>query len=158
MNKLIPLLLSGVLLVGAAGCNNGADTSADAPSSTTASPTPPAASSAQDTKQDAASEVRQDQANADIRAREQRNNATGGDTDRAAGDLQSEVRSKLEVNIKGSQLTVDADKDGMVMVSGTVPKEADKAKIETLAKEIKGVKSVKADQVTVAPASTKKSP
>jgi osmotically-inducible protein OsmY len=158
MNKLIPLLLSGVLLVGAAGCNNGADTSADAPSSTTASPTPPAASSAQDTKEDAASEVRQDQANADIRAREQRNNATGGDTDRAASDLQSEVRSKLEVNIKGSQLTVDADKDGMVMVSGTVPNEADKAKIETLAKEIKGVKSVKADQVTVAPASTKKNP
>jgi osmotically-inducible protein OsmY len=46
----------------------------------------------------------------------------------------------------------------MVMVSGTVPNQADKAKIETLAKEIKGVKSVKADQVTVAPASTKKNP
>ncbi|WP_445240908.1 BON domain-containing protein [Microcoleus vaginatus] len=80
----------------------------------------------------------------------QRNNVTGGDAIRADGDLQSEVRSKLEVNITKGALTVDA-KDGLVTVGGTVPNETDLAKIEPLAKEIKGVKQVNVTAV-VAPA------
>ena len=75
---------------------------------------------------------------------------TGGDTIRADGDLKSEVRSKLEVNITKGALTVDA-KDGAVTVGGTVPNQTDLAKIEPLAKEIKGVKTVNVT-ATVAPA------
>ncbi|WP_373538144.1 BON domain-containing protein [Microcoleus sp.] len=144
MNKLTPFLLSGILLFGAAACTDGAKTSADAPNSTTTTEnatSPPAAATVQKTQSDATSEIRKNQANSDIRAREQRNNVTGGDAIRADGDLQSEVRSKLEVNITKGQLTVDA-KDGVVTVAGTVPNEKDLAKIEPLAKEIKGVKMV----------------
>ncbi len=150
MNKLTPILLSGILLFGAA-CSDGAKTSADAPNSTTENRTsPPPAETVQKTQGDATSEIRKAQANSDIRAREQRNNVTGGDAIRADGDLKSEVRSKLEVNITKGALTVEA-KDGAVTVGGTVPNQTDLAKIEPLAKEIKGVKTVNVT-ATVAPA------
>ena len=151
MNKLTPILLSSILLFGAAACSDTAKTSADAPNSTTENTTsPPPAETVQKTQGDATSQIRQNQANSDIRAREQRNNVTGGDAIRADGDLQSEVRSKLEVNITKGQLTVEA-KDGLVTVGGTVPNQTDLAKIEPLAKEIKGVKQVNVTAV-VAPA------
>ncbi|MEG4206092.1 BON domain-containing protein [Microcoleus sp. Pol7_A1] len=151
MNKLTPILLSGILLFGAAACSEGAKTSADSPNSPTENTTtPPPAETVQKTQGDATSDIRKNQANSDIRAREQRNNVTGGDATRADGDLQSEVRSKLEVNITKGTLTVDA-KDGVVTVGGTVPNETDLAKIEPLAKEIKGVKTVNVTAV-VAPA------
>jgi hyperosmotically inducible periplasmic protein len=151
MNKLTPFLLSSLLLFGAAACSEGAKTSTEAPNSTTqTTASPPAAESVQKTQGDATSDIRKAQANSDIRAREQRNNVTGGDAIRADGDLQSEVRSKLEVNITKGQLTVDA-KDGVVTVGGTVPNQQDLAKIEPLAKEIKGVKSVNVTAV-VSPA------
>jgi len=151
MNKLTPILLSGILLFGGAACTDGAKTSADAPNSpteTTASPPP--AETVQKTQGDATSQIRQNQANSDIRAREQRNNVTGGDAIRADNDLESEVRSKLEVNITKGQLTVEAE-EGVVTVGGTVPNQTDLAKIEPLAKEIKGVKQVNVTAV-VAPA------
>ena len=151
MNKLTPILLSGLLLFGVAACNDGAKTSADAPNSTTENRTsPPPAETVQKTQGDATSDIRKAQANSDIRAREQRNNVTGGDAIRADGDLKSEVRSKLEVNITKGELIVEA-KDGLVTVGGTVPNQKDLAKIEPLAKQIKGVKQVNVT-ATVAPA------
>lgn len=153
MNKLTPFLIGGILLFGAVACSEGAKTSADAPNSATTTASPPAAETVQKTQGDATSDIRKAQANSDIRAREQRNNVTGGDAIRADGDLKSEVRSKLEVNITKGQLTVDA-KDGVVTIGGTVPNQQDLAKIEPLAKEIKGVKTVNVTAV-VAPATAK---
>lgn len=150
MKKLTPFVLSGFLLMGGFACQNPAKTGADAPNNTNVSPTAPDASAQQTTQNDAQSEVRKDQLNSDIRAREQRNNATGGDADRAEGDLKSEVRSKLEANIPKSRLAVDAE-DGNVTVSGTVANQQDLSKIEPLAKEIKGVTAV-VNKATVAPA------
>ena len=141
MKKIATVMLSSVLLLGAVACSQGEKTSADAPNNPTQPTQAPATESVKETQQDAASQVRRDQLNADIRAREQRNNITGGDTDRADDDLESEVRSKLEANIQRGQLTVDAE-DGVVTVGGTVPNQQDLAKIDPLAKEIKGVKSV----------------
>lgn len=150
MNKLTPLLLS-VLLLGVVACeNNVARTTGAAPASTETPVAPPDTEKAQEIQADATSDVRRAQANADIRAREQRNNVTGGDTKRTDGDLQSEVRSKLEVNLPAAKLVVNA-KDGLVTVSGTVPTQQQLAKIEPLAKEIKGVNTVNVTAV-VAPA------
>src|SRR4028118_1423738 len=128
MNKLTPILLSGILLFGAAACSEGAKTSADAPSSTTENTaSPPPAETVQKTQGDATSDIRRAQANSDIRAREQRNNVTGGDAIRADGDLESQVRSKLEVNITKGQLTVEA-KEGLVPRRGRRPNQHDTAK------------------------------
>ncbi|WP_026734402.1 BON domain-containing protein [Fischerella sp. PCC 9605] len=151
MKKFIPLLISGVLVVGAAGCETASRTSTNAPSNTEENVNAPATETAQENQQDATSEVRKDQIESDIRAREQRNNITGGDADRADADLESEVRGKLEANLPASQLTVESE-EGVVTVAGTVPTQEQLNRIPTLAQEIKGVKSVDAKNVKVAPA------
>ncbi len=139
MKKIVPSLLSGLLVAGLAAC--AAKTSSDAPNSTANNGQPPAASTANTNKNDATSNTRLNQLNSDIRAREQRNKAGGDQLERADSDLKSEVRDKLEANIPKSNITVDA-KDGTVTVSGTVPTQNDWNKIDPLAKQIKGVKGV----------------
>jgi osmotically-inducible protein OsmY len=144
MKKLTPFLITTVLIFGVAACDNNATSrsSTEAPANTKEVVETPSPEATQAAKEDAQSELRRRQLNADIRAREQRNNVTGGDTDRAAGDLASQVRSKLEANIPNGLLTVDAVENGTVTVSGTVTNNQQLAKIEPLAKEIKGVKNV----------------
>ncbi|MEM9923266.1 MAG: BON domain-containing protein [Cyanobacteria bacterium P01_D01_bin.50] len=147
MNKLTPFLLSGVLMLGAAACDT-ARTSSDAPISIDGQVKNPR--NVEETKEDAASEIRQDQLNADIRAREQRNDLLGDQTERADSDLESEVRAKLEANIPRAKLTVDAE-DGVVTIVGTVPDQKEYETVEPLAKEILGVKAVKTDVKVVTP-------
>ncbi len=144
MKKLIPFLLGGVIMLGAASCQNPEKTSSSAPEAPTAAVSTPDKNTVQADTKDAQSDVRKAQLNADIRANEQRNNAANGGSNANRNDdqLKSEVRSKLEANIPGGQLTIDA-KDGAVIVGGTVLKQDQIAKIDTLSKQIKGVKSVK---------------
>ncbi len=153
MKKIALLLLSGVLIVSAAACNN-AKTTSDAPNSTDNNGQVPKAENAQTAQSDATSDVRKKQMESDIRAREQRNDAGGDQMKRADGDLESEVRTKLEANIPNGKLTVNA-KDGAVTVAGTVPVQAQLAKVEPLAKEIKGVKSVAVKATVAAPVEKK---
>ncbi|MBW4607457.1 MAG: BON domain-containing protein [Hassallia sp. WJT32-NPBG1] len=151
MKNLLGLLIGGFLVVGAVSCSEPPSrTSADAPDSTKENVNAPTKEASQTTQTDATSDTRERQIESDIRAREQRNNVTGGDADRADADLESEVRGKLEANLPASQLTVDA-KEGDLTVVGTVPTQEQLSKIPTLAQEIKGVKSVKVN-AKVAPA------
>jgi hypothetical protein len=153
MKKLTSFLISGLLLVGAAACSNTAKTSGAAPDNTNAPIKPPTAETVKNDQQDAQSITRRNQLNSDIRAREERNNAFnhGKDTNRAEDNVANEVRSKLEANIPNGQLTVAANKDGAVTVTGTVPYQAQIAKIQPLARQIKGVKSVDVKAVVVKP-------
>lgn len=141
MKKLASLLLGSALLFGGVACTNNARTSPEAPDTTSNVGEPPESAEAQDIQNDGTSDLRRRQLESDIRAREERNDMTGGDLDRADGDLESEVRSKLEANLPASQLTVEA-KDGTVTVSGTVPTEPQLGRIDPLAREIKGVQNV----------------
>lgn len=153
MKKLTAFLLSGFLLVGATACSQEAKTSANAPDAKDTNVKAPDTETAKTNQNDATSDVRRAQANSDIRAREQRNNVGGDPLARADGDLESEVRSKLEVNIPASSLTIKA-KDGVVTITGTVPTQEQLDKIQRLAMEIKGVKSVDV-KALVAPAQPK---
>ncbi|WRH67593.1 MAG: BON domain-containing protein [Planktothrix sp. GU0601_MAG3] len=150
MKKLTSLLMGSFLLLSTIACGNVAKTSTGAPSGSNQTAETPTVESAQAAQKDAKSDLRQRQLNEDIRAREQRNNITGGDAIRADSDLESEVRSKLEANLPASQLTVTA-KDGLVTVSGTVPTQPQYDRIDPLAKEIKGVGQVVVN-VAIAPA------
>jgi hyperosmotically inducible periplasmic protein len=150
MKKLIPFFLSSVLLAGVAACQDSSKTSADAPSDINNSTNEPSKKTAQSTQGDATSDTRKAQIESDIRAREQRNNTDGGDTERDNDDLESEVRGKLEANLPASRLKVDAE-DGTVTVTGTVPTQEQLNKIPTLAQAIKGVSGVKVN-AKVAPA------
>lgn len=153
MKKLIPFLLTGVLMFGATACSEGDKTSANAPDSTANNGKVPDANTVETNKNDAQSGVRKAQVESDIRAREERNKVAGDPLKRADGDLASEVRGKLEANIPASSLTIAA-KDGTVTISGTVPTQEQLNKIEGLAKQIKGVTSVNV-KATVAPATPK---
>jgi osmotically-inducible protein OsmY len=150
MKKLTPFLISTFLLLGAAACQDNAKTTVTAPEANE-TPAKQAADTTQAAKEDAQSQLRRRQLNADIRAREERTQTTKGDTKRATTDLASEVRSKLEANIPRSQLTVNAAENGTVTVSGTVTNPEELAKISPLAKEIRGVKDVIV-KATVVPA------
>jgi osmotically-inducible protein OsmY len=149
MNKLNHLLILTLLVFSAVACQNPSKTTVSAPNPNQP-PEVPNAQTTQAAREDAQSEVRRNQLNADIRAREQRNNAGGGGTTRTAGDLASEVRSKLEANLPDAQLTVNTVKEGTVVVSGTVNNQEQLAKIQPAAKEIKGVRDVVV-RVIVAP-------
>lgn len=153
MKKVTAFLLGGFLLMGATACSQEAKTSANAPDAKETNVEAPNAETAQTNQEDATSPVRRAQANSDIRAREQRNNVGGDPLARADSDLESEVRSKLEVNIPASSLTIKA-KNGVVNITGTVPTQQQLDKIQRLAMEIKGVKSVDMKAI-VAPAKTK---
>lgn len=154
MKKFIPLLLSGALVLGAAACQDTSKTSSDAPNTTNETATvPPSTESAQETTKDATSETRQAQISSDERARDQRNQAVGNPEDISEDDLESKVRNTLETNLPASQLTVAASDEGAVTITGTVPTEQQLSEIDTLAKEVKGVKSV-TNKATVLPATT----
>lgn len=150
MNKLATLLLSSTLLFGAVACDT-ARTSADAPDSVdegVSAVEDPA--QVEDTLDDATSEIRQEQLDSDIRAREERNDVFGEQEVRDDSDLESEVRAKLEANIPRSKLTVDAE-NGVVAIVGTVPSEKEYETIEPLAREITGVDDVNIE-VEIVPA------
>ncbi|WP_013320247.1 BON domain-containing protein [Gloeothece verrucosa] len=150
MKKIATVLLSSVLLVGAVACQDVSKTSSDSPDSPQASPSAPTQDTVKDSQEDAQSQVRRDQLNSDIRANEQRNNAfNGSDQQRSDDQIETEVRSKLEANIPKSQLAVEAEK-GVVTINGTVPDQQDIQKIDPLAMQIKGVKSVQ-NKATYAP-------
>jgi hyperosmotically inducible periplasmic protein len=149
MKKLMTLILGSTLLFGAVGCDV-ARTSGDAASTVNDDPVVEDATETQETNEDAKSEIRQDQLNSDIRAREQRNDIAGDQTVRDDSDLESEVRAKLEANIPQSKLTVEAE-DGNVAIVGTVPNQEKYDTIEPLAKEILGVNNVTLDVKVVPP-------
>jgi osmotically-inducible protein OsmY len=137
----LSILLSILLMLTVSACN-AAKTSSDAPNTTDTNGKVSSSKNDKATQDDAQSKIRRNQLNADIQAREQRNNMGGGElTKRADGDLSSEVRSKLEANIPLGKLTI-ASKNAVVTVSGVVKKQNDLDKIRPLAMEIKGVQSV----------------
>lgn len=144
MNKsMILMLISSILLLGTVGCDV-SKTSSESANTVNDDPVVEDATETTETVEDSKSEVRQDQLNSDIRAREERNDIAGDQTVRADADLESEVRAKLEANIPSAKLTVDA-RDGDVAVVGTVPNQEEYETIEPLAKEILGVNNVTLD-------------
>jgi hyperosmotically inducible periplasmic protein len=151
MKKAIALFTSSILLISLVACTDAKKTSNLAPESTKDNVEVPNAQEAQSSQEDATSETRRRQLNADIKAREERNNALnqGVAENRANNDIASEVRSKLEANIPASALVVEA-KDGIVTVTGSVPTQEQFNKIPKLAQEIKGVQSVNVKAVVAA--------
>lgn len=140
-NVLQSLLLSIALAATMSACSTTSKTAENAPSSTETGKVGETGN-VKTNQDDAQSDIRKKQLEADIRAREQRNNIGGNPQARAASDLASEVRSKLEANIPKSKLTVEANDDAAVTVSGSVTSQEQLKKIAPLAQQIKGVKNV----------------
>lgn len=154
MKKVVPFLFSCFLIIGTAACHSPAKTSSRAPDRTDVTTKITDREATDAATNDAQSQIRRQQLNADIRAREERNNWAGGDEQKNPTDLASQVRSKLEANLPNSHLAVEAAKDGTVYVTGTVANSSQFGKVAPLAREIKGVSFVEM-KVTVANANTK---
>lgn len=142
MNKITLLILGSLLMLGSVACSDASKTTSSAPDNTAKSGEGLDKSTAQSNQADATSETRRKQLDSNVRANEQRNNAVNdGSAARNDTQIKSEVSSKLEANLPASQLAIDA-KDGVVTVSGTVVAQDQVAKIDKLAREIKGVRDV----------------
>jgi hyperosmotically inducible periplasmic protein len=121
MKKLIPFIISGVLVIGAVGCDSGTK-NAEAPGTTNE-----AAAPAKEASQTTTGKA-----------------TTASTTKVAETGLAGEVSKKLKDSLPGSNLSTEI-KDGVVTVKGTVPSEAELKKIEPLVSKLKGVKSVKVE-------------
>jgi hyperosmotically inducible periplasmic protein len=132
MKKLIPFLVSSVLLVGAVGCQQDASKTSDGGATTDA----PAnkVKEAASTTQTAAQKTGATANNAKTKVA----NATGG--------VKTIVKNRLEEKFPGSKLDV-TEANGVVTVKGTVPNAETLKKIEPAIKEYKfqGVKTVKVE-------------
>lgn len=150
MKKIFSILLGSALLFGAVACTDGARTSGNAPSETEEVGED---LQTQENAEDATSETRQAQIESDERAREDRQNTFGDDADAEVSDddIESSVRNSLETNLPTSQLLVDSE-EGVVTVAGQVASTEDLEKIETLTKEVQGVKSVEVKAQVGSPA------
>jgi hyperosmotically inducible periplasmic protein len=135
------LLLGSLLALSVVACDNAAKTSSSAPNSSASPTTTQEQPTTQTNQNDATSELRRKQLNSDMRAVEQRNDAAGDPNVKQDNDLKSQVRNKLEANLPASALAVES-KDGAVTVSGSVVNQEQLQKIEPLAKQIGGVKTV----------------
>jgi hyperosmotically inducible protein len=142
MKKLIPILVSGILVVGIFGCQDATKTGSETPGTTNEAVKP--AKEATQKTDTAAKGGAEAEKTTKTTAKGTAETAKQAPANAAAGTTKSSILSKLEASIPGSKLVVE-DQAGAVTVKGTVPTEADVKKIEPLVKPIKGVKSVKVE-------------
>ncbi|MEH1971606.1 BON domain-containing protein [Nostoc sp.] len=148
MKKLIPLLVSSILVVGTFGCQEAPKTGSETPSSTNQAAQAPATP---------ASQINQtaDRTTAKIPAKETAPLAASTDTKvkidsektaatKAKSNLKTEVSEKLNKGLPGNKLQVET-KEGEIILKGTAASAEELKKAETLTKEVQGVKTVKVE-------------
>ncbi len=124
MKKLILFLMSGILLAGTVACQqDAAKTGPEAPSATNENTKAPVKEASQTS---------------------QTSNKAVTTSKSSANDVISAVSKQLKEKLPGSKLQVEG-KDGAIIVKGTVPSPAELKKVAPLAKEVKGVKTVKVE-------------
>ncbi|MBD2454891.1 BON domain-containing protein [Nostoc sp. FACHB-87] len=138
MKKLLPLIISSILLVGAVGCQ---ENHQDAARSSTNNPTSqasakPASQTTDKTPKDTTEKTAVTK-NTPV-------------TTKSEGALKSEVVKKLKAELPNNKLEVEA-KAGNIVIKGTATSNAELKKAEKLVKEVKGVKSVKVEAKVLIP-------
>ncbi|MBD2436463.1 BON domain-containing protein [Nostoc sp. FACHB-110] len=131
MKKLIPLLISGVLVVGAFGCQETHNNASQAPQNPSAASPLPVKPATQTTQ---------------IPSKTEKAAATKNTTVTTKSDaaLKSEVSKKLKESLPNNKLEFEF-KSGEVVIKGTATSQAELQKAEKLVKEVKGVKGVKVE-------------
>ncbi|MBF2064096.1 MAG: transport-associated protein [Calothrix sp. C42_A2020_038] len=137
MKKVIPFIVSGVLMVGAVACQQDTSKTSDAG---TANDTPVT------TVKEATSKTANNTKTVASKPTTNTKLNEGTKTSTNAGGVKTIVKNRLEEKFPGSKLSVE-EKDGVLIVKGTVPDEATLKKIEPTVKEYKfqGVKNVKVE-------------
>jgi osmotically-inducible protein OsmY len=134
MKKLIPFLISGILVTGVFGCQEAPKTNSEVPANNSEASSVPAKP---------ASETTQATGNAT-------KSTTGTTTTKNTGDLKTQVTEQLQKALPGNKLEVQ-NKGSEIILKGVAASKEELTKAETLAKSVKGVKTVKVE-ATVTPA------
>ncbi|MGM3307467.1 BON domain-containing protein [Anabaena sp. WFMT] len=135
MKKLIPFLVSGILVVGVFGCQEAPKTGSETPGTTNETTTVPAKPASQTTQ------TAQPITEATTTPVNTTTKITPSST---KSDLKTEVSKKLKEGLPSNKLEVE-NKEGEIILKGTAASQDELKKAETLTKEVKGVKSVKVE-------------
>ncbi len=148
MKKLIPFLVSGILVIGAVGCQEVTKTGSETPSITNQESQPPAKPAAETNPSiDKTVNVPAVPAQPTIVPAPSTEAKTTTDSlktpaTKAESDLKTEVSKKLNQDLPGNKLQVE-NKESEIILKGTASSIAELKKAEALAKEVPGVKTVK---------------
>jgi hyperosmotically inducible protein len=139
MKKLIPFVVSGILLAGTFGCQEAAKTGSQTPGTPNESSTAPAKPAANITPATEKATAKPTTA-----AEKKAEKKTVHAETKATGDLKTEVTKKLQEGLPSNKLEVEV-KEGEIILKGTAASPEEVTKAEKLAQEVKGVKSVKSE-------------
>ncbi|WP_445635839.1 BON domain-containing protein [Nostoc sp. DSM 114161] len=145
MKKLIPFVVSGILVIGAVGCQETAKTNSQTPTTTNEASQPPATpASATNPSVDKTVKVPALPTLVPIPTTQTKVkiDSPKSATTKAESDLKTEVSKKLNQDLPGNKLQVE-NKEGEIILKGTASSVDELKKAETLAKEVQGVKMVK---------------
>ncbi|MBD2610785.1 BON domain-containing protein [Nostoc punctiforme FACHB-252] len=145
MKKLIPFLVSGILVIGAVGCQEATKTGSETPSTTNQESQPPAKPAAETNPTiDKTVNVPAQPTIVPAPSTEAKTKTDSLKTPatKAESDLKTEVSKKLNQDLPGNKLQVE-NKEGEIIFKGTASSIAELKKAEALAKEVPGVKTVK---------------
>jgi osmotically-inducible protein OsmY len=134
MKKLIPFLVSSVLLAGMVGCQEAPKTGSETTGTTSETPAVPAKPASDTTRII-------DNSTATPTAT---STATPSATSTSTTDLKTEISKKLKASLPENKLEV-VNKNGAIILKGTATSQQEITQAETLIKEIVGVKSVKVE-------------
>jgi hyperosmotically inducible periplasmic protein len=147
MKKLIPFLVSSILLVGTFGCEQASKTGSETPSTTNEASQPSAAPASQTnptvgkTAKLPEPPITSLAPTTDTKVKTDSPKIT---TTKVKSDLKAEVSQKLNKGLPGNKLQVE-NKEGEIILKGTATSVEELKKAETLAKEVPGVKTVKVE-------------
>ncbi|BAY16115.1 transport-associated protein [Anabaenopsis circularis NIES-21] len=142
MKKLVPFIISSILLVGAFGCQETPKDAAKTPSTNNES-SPASVKPASQTTQTTDKTPK----TATEKTAETKNTPV---TTKPESELKKEVTKKLKADLPNNQLEVEA-KAGDIVIKGTAASSAELQKAEKLVKEVQGVKSVKVEAKVLVP-------
>jgi hyperosmotically inducible protein len=130
MKKLIPFLVSSVLLAGMVGCQEAPKTGSETTGTTSETPAVPAKPASDTTRI--------------IDNSTATPTATPTATSTSTTDLKTEISKKLKASLPENKLEV-VNKNGAIILKGTATSQQEITQAETLIKEVAGVKSVKVE-------------
>jgi hypothetical protein len=147
MKKLILLLISSILVVGTFGCQEATKTGSETPSTTNEAaqaPATPASQINQTADKTIAIPGTQTTPLAVSTDTKVKTDSEKMAATKAKSNLKTEVSEKLNKGLPGNNLKVE-NKEGEIILKGTVTSAEELQKAETLAKEVQGVKTVKVE-------------
>ncbi|MFN6559378.1 MAG: BON domain-containing protein [Nostoc sp. ChiSLP01] len=147
MKKLILFLVSGILVIGAVGCQEATKTGSETPSTTNEAPQAPAKPASETNPTiDKTVNVPAQPTLVPIPTTQTKLkiDSPKSAVTKAESDLKTEVSQKLNKDLPGNKLQVE-NKEGEIILKGTASSVDELKKAETLAKEVQGVKTVKVE-------------